>query len=86
METIVSTAITYARSVFGFLFFIIVAGIVTYNSVPREAEPDINIPNIYISMHYEGISPEDSERLLIRPMEQAMRSIDGVEEMPRHRL
>lgn len=81
MATIVSTAITYARSVFGFLFFIIVAGIVTYNNVPREAEPDINIPNIYISMHYEGISPEDSERLLIRPMEQAMRSIDGVEEM-----
>lgn len=81
MDKVVSTAIEYARPVLGTLFFLIVAGAATYNSIPREAEPDIHIPNIYISMHYDGISPEDSERLLIRPMEQAMRSIEGVKEM-----
>ncbi|MDF2368897.1 efflux RND transporter permease subunit, partial [Sneathiella sp.] len=45
------------------------------------SDPDINIPIIYVSMTHEGISPEDGERLLIRPMELELRSIEGVKEM-----
>lgn len=36
---------------------------------------------IYISMTLEGISPEDAERLLVRPMEQELRSLEGIKEM-----
>lgn len=60
---------------------IIIAGVVTYVNVPKEAEPDINIPMIYVSMTHDGISPEDAERLLIRPMEQELRTIEGIEEI-----
>jgi multidrug efflux pump len=63
------------------LAVIIVAGIVTYANVPKEAEPDLNIPIIYVSMTHDGISPEDAERLLVRPMEQEIRTIEGIEEM-----
>ncbi len=52
-----------------------------YVSIPKEAEPDVKIPIIYVSMSYEGISPEDSERLLLRPMETALKSIKGIKEM-----
>jgi multidrug efflux pump len=63
------------------LAVIIVAGIVTYVNVPKEAEPDLNIPIVYVSMTHDGISPEDAERLLVRPMEQEIRTIEGIEEM-----
>ena len=53
----------------------------TYVSVPKEAEPDINIPMVYVSMTHDGISPEDAERLLVRPMEQEIRSIEGIKEL-----
>jgi len=63
------------------LALLILAGIVSYISVPKEAEPDIDIPQIYVNMIHEGISPEDAERLLLRPMETELRSIEGLKEL-----
>ena len=36
---------------------------------------------IYVSVVLEGVSPEDGERLLARPLEQELRSIEGVDKM-----
>jgi multidrug efflux pump len=77
----IETAMRRSRTVVMSLAVIIVAGVMTYVSVPKEAEPDINIPMIYVSMTHDGISPEDAERLLIRPMEQEIRTIEGIEEL-----
>jgi len=60
---------------------VLIGGLVAYNTIPKEAEPDIEIPIIYVSISHDGISPEDSERLLVRPMEQELRSIEGIKEM-----
>ena len=70
-----------SRTVIMSLAVIIIAGIVTYANAPKEAEPDLNIPIVYISITHEGISPEDAERLLIRPIEQEIRTIEGIEEL-----
>ena len=78
---VIETAMRRSRTVVMSLAVIIVAGVMTYVSVPKEAEPDINIPMIYVSMTHDGISPEDAERLLIRPMEQEIRTIEGIEEL-----
>ncbi len=81
MSAIIDAALAHARTVLSALFLILLCGGVAYVSIPKEAEPDINIPIIYVSMSHEGISPEDAERLLIRPMEQELRTIEGVREM-----
>ncbi|MEZ8414332.1 efflux RND transporter permease subunit, partial [Vibrio splendidus] len=47
----------------------------------KESSPDITIPIIYVSVGHQGISPTDAERLLVRPIEQELRSIEGVKEM-----
>ena len=78
---IVETAINNARLTLSVLVFLLVTGTMAYISIPKEAEPDIQIPIIYVSMHLDGISPEDSERLLLRPMETALKSIQGVKKM-----
>ena len=78
---IIDTAMRRSRTVIMSLAVIIVSGVITYINVPKEAEPDINIPMIYVSMTHDGISPEDAERLLIRPMEQELRTIEGIEEL-----
>jgi len=78
---VIESAMRRSRTVVMSLVVIIVAGVVTYVSVPKEAEPDINIPMIYVSMVHDGISPEDAERLLVRPMEQEIRTIEGIEEL-----
>jgi len=78
---IIDSAMQRSRTVIMSLAVIIISGVITYVSVPKEAEPDINIPMIYISMTHDGISPEDAERLLVRPMEQELRTIEGIEEL-----
>ncbi len=81
MSALIDAALGHARTVILTLILILTAGSIAYVEIPKEADPDINIPIIYVSMSHEGISPEDAERLLIRPMEKELRGIDGVKEM-----
>jgi multidrug efflux pump len=81
LNALIDAAVSHSRTVLGSLLLILVAGAIAFNDIPKEADPDVNIPIIYVSMHHEGISPEDAERLLIRPMEQELRAIEGVKEM-----
>ena len=81
MNALIDAAITHSRTVLASLVLLLGAGAIAFNDIPKESEPDVNIPIIYVSMHHEGISPEDAERLLVRPMEQELRGIEGVKEM-----
>ena len=78
---IIDFALSHARVFIGILFFIIISGATTYISIPKEASPDVNIPIIYISLHQNGISPEDSERLLVKPVEDEVKTVEGVKEI-----
>ena len=78
---VIDSAMSRSRTVVLSLIVVLVAGIYAYLTIPKEAEPDIEIPIIYVSISHDGISPEDAERLLVRPLEQEMRSIEGVKEM-----
>jgi multidrug efflux pump len=60
---------------------IMFAGIASYTAIPVEMDPDIPIPIIFVMIPHEGISPEDSERLLARPMELELRTIEGIKEL-----
>ncbi|TDH35829.1 efflux RND transporter permease subunit [Pseudohoeflea suaedae] len=77
----VDIAIRNARLTLAVLLFLVVAGSLAYMDIPKEAEPDVQIPVLYVSMTYQGISPEDSERLLLRPMETKLQTISGIKEM-----
>ena len=78
---LVELAIRNTRLTLSVLVFLILSGTMAYMTIPKEAEPDIQIPIIYVSVHYEGISPEDSERLILRPLETALKSIQGIKKM-----
>ena len=77
----IALAMQRSRTVVLSLLVLLVGGIVAYATIPKEAEPDIEIPIVYVSIEHDGISPEDAERLLVRPVEQELRSIEGVKEM-----
>jgi len=81
MKPVIDLAFLRSRSVLLLLAFILIAGTSAYITIPKEAEPDVAIPIIYVSMNHEGISPDDAERLLVRPMEKELQSIEGVKEM-----
>lgn len=81
MHSLISAAFDRSRTVLMVFLFLITAGIIAYISIPKEMEPDVPIPIIYVSMSHDGISPNDAERLLVRPMEKELQSISGIKNM-----
>lgn len=81
MNGLISGALNHSRTVLMVFVLLLISGVVTYSNIPKEANPDVPIPVIYVSIVHDGISPEDSERMLVKPMERELRSIDGVKEM-----
>ncbi len=81
MRALIETAFLRSRSVSLVFLLVVGFGIYAYQVIPKEAEPDLTIPVIYVSMAYEGISPEDAERLLVRPMERELSGIEGVDQI-----
>ncbi|SFC20553.1 multidrug efflux pump [Marinospirillum celere] len=81
MGILIRAAIQRSRATLLALIFLLLGGWASYVSIPKEAYPDITIPYVYISMTLEGVSPEDGERLLLRPMEQELRALEGVRKM-----
>ena len=81
MKGVIDLAFSHARTVLSTLVLLLIAGSVAYVEIAKEAEPDVNIPLIIVRVMHEGISPEDAERLIIRPLEQDLRSVEGLKEM-----
>ena len=81
MTGIVSWAASRARMVLAFIAISLVIGGYAYVGLPKEGEPDIDIPMLFVSVQFPGISAEDSESLLIRPMETEMADLDGLDTM-----
>ncbi len=78
---VIGAAMSRSRTVLLGLVVIFVAGLYTYLTIPKEAEPDIEVPLIYVRITHDGISPEDAERLLVRPIEQEIRTVEGIKQM-----
>ena len=81
MSKLIDYAISHARLTIALLLFLLVAGFVAYRTIPKEAEPDVKVPIIYVQLTQRGISPEDAERLLLRPVETQLKSVGNVKEM-----
>jgi multidrug efflux pump subunit AcrB len=73
-----SFAIEHPTSVLVLTVIIMIAGLVSYISVPKEAQPDIEIPNVVVNTIYPGASPADVESLITRPIEEEINTIADV--------
>ncbi len=78
MTGIVDWAASRARMVIAFVILSLLAGGYSYVSLPKEGEPDIEIPALFISVPFPGISAGDSETLLVKPMETELIDLDGL--------
>ncbi|MEH6409263.1 MAG: efflux RND transporter permease subunit [Hyphomonas sp.] len=78
MNGLIDGAIGRARMVLAILVCAIIAGTATYIGLPKEADPDIQIPVVGITVPLTGVTPEDAERLLVKPIEQEIQSLEGL--------
>jgi len=84
MNTIIDAVFSRSRVVLMALVMILTVGAVAYVSIPKEANPEVPLPLVYVSTGLDGISPGDAERLLIEPMEAEFATIEGLDKTESH--
>jgi multidrug efflux pump subunit AcrB len=57
---------------------LLVFGTYCYNILPRESEPDITIPNVFVSTSYKGVSSADIETSITIEIEKKLKGLEGV--------
>ena len=67
--------------VYIFTFIIVLAGISAYVGLPREASPSIQIPYVFISTVYIGVSPEEIEKLVTMEIEKQVKAIADIKQI-----
>ncbi|MBT3449212.1 MAG: efflux RND transporter permease subunit [Bacteroidetes Order II. Incertae sedis bacterium] len=75
---ITNTAIKYRTTVLVLTVVLVLGGIYSYITIPKEANPSIEIPNIVVTTIYPGASPDDVESLLTQPIESEIQVINGI--------
>ncbi|MAI58048.1 MAG: acriflavine resistance protein B [Rhodobacteraceae bacterium] len=81
MNSVIEWAASRARMIMAMIILSLAAGTFAYTGLPKEGEPDIEIPAIFISVVFPGISAADSEKLLVIPMETELSELDGLKVM-----
>ena len=86
MNGLIDATLSKSRTVLTLMVLMVLAGLTSYLTIPKEADPDIPIPIFYVSIPHPGISPEDSERLLVKPIGNRAAIARGAEGDYRYRL
>ena len=81
MKALIGWCVDHARTVLLLLGLMLIAGAIAYDRIAREAAPEIDIPIFFVTVTYPGISGEEAERLMLRPMERELQGLDGLDTM-----
>jgi len=74
-------AIKFRTAVFVFIVMFVVIGSISYMRMPREGNPDITVPYVFVTAVYEGTAPTEIEKLITIPLEKQINDVEGIKEM-----
>ena len=75
------TAVKNSTTVYVLAVLLIIFGVYCYQALPRESEPDITIPNVFISTEYKGVSPTDIETAITIEIEKKLKGLEGLKKI-----
>ena len=76
-----NTAVQKSVSVFVLSLMLVIIGVYCYLVLPRESDPDITIPNVFVSTSYKGVSSVDMETSVTIEIEKKLKGLDGIKKI-----
>ena len=73
--------ISHSRATIAIMILVVLSGVGSRVSMPIEMSPNVVLPVVMTVVRLDGISPEDGTRLLVRPIEKELKTLDGIEEI-----
>ncbi len=82
------SGVSIRRPIFTLMLMLglIVLGLFSFNRLPIDQFPDVEIPVVAVQTIYPGASPETIEREVTRPMEEAFNPVEGVDRITSNSL
>ncbi|MCL4215532.1 MAG: efflux RND transporter permease subunit, partial [Candidatus Hydrogenedentes bacterium] len=78
---ITNMAIDRRTTIYVLLVIILVSGIYSWMTLPRESNPEVVVPFIHIAVTYEGVTPEDMESLVTLPLERKLANLKNIKQI-----
>ena len=75
------TAVKKSVTVMVLAVIVMVFGVYSYMVLPRENEPDITIPYVFVSTSYRGVSPTDIETGITIEIEKKLKGLEGIKKI-----
>jgi len=77
------TKLALARPVTVSMIFVcaVVLGLVSSRLIPLEFFPQVQFPGVFVQVNYPGSSPDEVEKNITKPIEEALATMGGVERM-----
>src|SRR5690625_425542 len=76
-----SLAVDNATTIFLLTLMVLLFGMRSYRSMPKEQFPEVSFPTVFVNTPYFGNSAPDIEDLITRPLEKVINTIIGLERM-----
>lgn len=76
-----NTAVKKSTTVLVLAVMLTIFGVYSYKVLPRESDPDITIPNVFISTTYRGVSSADIETAVTIEIEKKIKGLDGLKKI-----
>lgn len=81
MNSLIRVCIEKDRATLLLFVVILFLGMSVYMTIPKEQNPEVKIPTTIITCFLDGVSPTDSEKLIVRPIEEKIRGVSGIKEI-----
>ncbi len=78
---ITDVSIKYRTSIVVLTAILAIGGLYSYRTIPKEASPSIEVPQIVVTLLYPGASPDDVETLITQPVEREIQAVNGIKEI-----
>lgn len=78
---ITDLAVKHRTTVMVMTVVLVLGGLISYLTIPKESSPSIEIPIIVVTTIYPGVSPDDMESLITQEIEQEVQSVSGIKEI-----
>ena len=75
------TAVKNSTTVFVVMLLLVIFGAYSYKTLPRESEPDVTIPYVFVSTEYKGVSPTDIETAVTIEIEKKLKGLKGLKKL-----
>ena len=74
----ISWILKQRTAIYALSVLVVIVGVMAYIRLPREDNPEIKQPWIFVTTVYAGVPPADIESLVTRPLEEALDGLEGV--------